>query len=73
MLWNLCQSIVEPVATLQLHPEEKDAKTSVNTAALPANPSGVSTMSALNKTVWTADGKRLLIGDSRYALHLPRY
>jgi hypothetical protein len=42
MLWNLCQSIVEPVATLQLHPEEKDAKTSVNTAALPANPSGVS-------------------------------
>lgn len=62
MLWNLCQSIIEPVGTLRLHQDEKEVKSpSMITAT---------TLSALNKTVWIPDGKKLLIGDSRYSFLL---
>jgi dynein intermediate chain, cytosolic len=68
MLWNLCQSIVEPVATLQLHQEEREGGKVSATPAVTAV-----SMSALNKTVWTADGKKLLIGDSRLDLSTPPF
>jgi dynein intermediate chain, cytosolic len=68
MLWNLCQSIVEPVGTLRLHQDDKDKDTkSLSTSTTNASVTSAATISALNKTVWISDGKKLLIGDSRYS------
>lgn len=58
MLWNLCQSVVEPVGILRLHQDDKEIKASTSTLT-------TASLSALNKTVWITDGKKLLIGDSR--------
>jgi hypothetical protein len=57
MLWNICQSLVEPVGTLKIQTDEsKDSKDPTK---------ALSSTSALNKTVWIADGKKLLVGDSK--------
>ncbi len=54
MLWNICQSLVEPVGTLKIQNDEsKDLKDATKLT------------SALNKTVWIVDGKKLLVGDSK--------
>lgn len=57
MLWNLCQSVVEPVGTIKLQ-DDKDHKLASTTPT-------TASLSALNKTVWIGDGRKLLIGDSR--------
>ena len=58
MLWNICQSVVEPVGTLK-----------VNTGEKHADATNTSTGCALNKSIWMEDGRKLLVGDSRYGLY----
>jgi hypothetical protein len=48
MLWNVCQSVVEPVGATHLTSATNGGK------------------SALNKTAWLEDGRKVLVGDSRY-------
>jgi hypothetical protein len=53
LLWNICQSVVEPVAMTRMQlQEDKDSGAPTNKGAL-------------NKTTWTMDGRKLLVGDSR--------
>lgn len=59
MLWNICQSVLEPVGTLKVTASEKHTE-----LTSPANAIGC----ALNKSVWLDDGRKLLVGDSRYIL-----
>ena len=55
MVWNICQSVVEPVGAANIETkQDSDDK------------SGVAGINALNKTVWLDDGRKLLVGDSRY-------
>jgi hypothetical protein len=56
MLWNICQSVVEPVGIARI---QSDADVEASGSV------GSSGSSALNKTVWLDDGRKVLVGDSR--------
>lgn len=56
MLWNMCQSVVEPVGQTQLQGETPTTRSE-------------SGGKALNKTVWLEDGRKVLVGDSRGTTH----
>jgi hypothetical protein len=61
MLWNICQSVVEPVGVSHIQAQEA---TSTSDTSGSGSGSG-SGSSALSKTVWLEDGRKVLVGDSR--------
>eukprot|EP00602_Paraphysomonas_sp_CaronLab_P005242 CAMPEP_0185037642 /NCGR_PEP_ID=MMETSP1103-20130426/32359_1 /TAXON_ID=36769 /ORGANISM="Paraphysomonas bandaiensis, Strain Caron Lab Isolate" /LENGTH=703 /DNA_ID=CAMNT_0027575719 /DNA_START=47 /DNA_END=2155 /DNA_ORIENTATION=- len=67
LLWNVCQSISEPVGSLRVQMEDKTEGTAnPSSPSRGGHPSGsTSTPCPLNKTAWLDDGRKLLVGDSR--------
>jgi WD40 repeat protein len=59
MLWNICQSVLEPVGTLKITSSDKHTELASASHA---------TGCALNKSVWLDDGRKLLVGDSKYVI-----
>mmetsp|Transcript_13315 Transcript_13315/g.21810 ORF Transcript_13315/g.21810 Transcript_13315/m.21810 type:complete len:730 (+) Transcript_13315:72-2261(+) len=56
MLWNMCQSVVEPVGQTQLQGQTPTTRSD-------------SGGNALNKAVWLEDGRKVLVGDSSGTTH----
>lgn len=56
MLWNICQSVVEPVGQTQLQGQTPTTRNE-------------SCGNALNKIAWLEDGRKVLVGDSRGTTH----
>lgn len=64
MLWNICQSVVEPVGTLKLNAGGGD-KHADGSGALATRGDAGTMNCALNKSVWLDDGRKMIVGDSR--------
>lgn len=66
-LWNLCRSVSEPVETVFLSNDKVPASEGARRDLGAAVPSGGI---ALNKSVWSNNGRMILIGDSKGCVHM---
>ena len=67
-LWNLCRSVSEPVETVFLSNDKIPAPDGVSRREI-----GIATATggmALNKSVWSNNGRMILIGDSKGCVHM---
>ena len=63
-IWNLCQSTVEPVSSLQVAVGHDDTSPTTTTGSKGLTPVSYSTV-ALTKTAWFHEGRKAIIGDSK--------
>lgn len=71
-VWNLCKSTAEPTETISLTDESTTNSTSAPSGKDKdaGNKLAASTSAALNKAVWSRNGRLIVVGDSKGAVHM---